>query len=33
MDIYDRIRRLNEKPTPTLAIDDEVKRHACSRGV
>jgi hypothetical protein len=25
MDIYNRIRRLNEKPTPTLAINAEVK--------
>jgi hypothetical protein len=27
MDIYDRIRRLNEKLTPNLAIDAEMKRH------
>jgi hypothetical protein len=33
MDIYDRIRRLNEKPAPTLTVDAEVKRYACSRGV
>jgi hypothetical protein len=28
MDIFNRIRRSNEKPTPTLAVDAEVKRHA-----
>lgn len=33
MDIYDRIRRLNEKPAFTLAINAEVKRYACFRGV
>ncbi len=25
MDIYDRIRRINEKPTPSLAVGAEMK--------
>lgn len=28
MDIYDRIRRLDKNPTPTLAVGAEVKRYA-----
>jgi hypothetical protein len=31
--MYDRIRRLNEKPTPTLAVGAEVKDMYWSRGV